>query len=92
MVALETVAIGMAGPDRQYAGLRQHCVLYTDATRALYRTRAELLAQTRRELKSAVLAEKRGGKLVGRLTYRRAGTCGHSGRGRFQGMLVTNVR
>ena len=57
MMALEAVAVGAvgaAGLDRQCTGLRQYCVLYTDATRALYRTRAELLAQTRRELKGAV--------------------------------------
>ena len=55
---------GAAGPDRQFAGLKRHCALYTDATRALYRTRAELLVQRRRELKGAVRAEKRGGKLA----------------------------
>ena len=67
MVALEAVVVWTAGaacPDRPYTGLRQHCVLYTDSTRALYRTRAELLAQTRRELKSAVRADKIGGKLA----------------------------
>ena len=67
MVALEAVAVGTAGaagPDRQFTGLKQHCVLYTDATRALYRTRAELLRQVRREVKGAVRAEKRGGKLA----------------------------
>ena len=67
MVALEAVTVGTegaAGPDRQYTGLRQHCVLYTDATRALYRTRAELMRQSRREVKGAVRAEKRGGKLA----------------------------
>ena len=38
LLALEAVAVGTAGaagPDRQYAGIKQHCVLYTDATRAL---------------------------------------------------------
>ena len=67
MVALEAVTVktaGAAGPDRQYTGLRQHCVLYTDATRALCRTRAELLKQSRRKVKGAVRAEKRGGKLA----------------------------
>ena len=67
MVALEAVTVGTAGaagPDRQYTGLRQHCVLYTDATRALYRTRAELMRQSRREVKGAVRAEKREGKLA----------------------------
>ena len=67
MVALEAVAAGTAGaagPDRQFTGLKQHCVLYTDATRALYRTRAELLRQIRREVKGAVRAEKKGGKLA----------------------------
>ena len=67
MVALEAVTVGTAGtagPDRQYTGLRQHCVLYTDATRALYRTRAELLRQSRREVKGVVRAEKRGCKLA----------------------------
>ena len=53
-----------AGPDRQCTGLKQHCVLYTDATRALYRTRAELLRQNRSEVKGAVRAEKRRGKLA----------------------------
>ena len=62
-VALEATA-GAAGPDRQYAGLRQCCVLYTDATRALCRTRVELWALNRREVKGAVRAEKRGGKLA----------------------------
>ena len=55
---------GTAGSDRQYAGLKQHCVLYTDAARALYRTWAELLAQTCREPKGAVRAEKKGGKMA----------------------------
>ena len=67
MVALEAVAVGTAGaagPDRQFTGLKQHCGLYTDATRALYRTRAELLRQIRSEVKGAVRAEKRGGKLA----------------------------
>ena len=67
MVALEAVTVGTAGaagPDRQYTGLRQHCALYTEATRALYRTRAELMRQSRREVKGAVRAEKRGGKLA----------------------------
>ena len=67
IVALEAVVVGTAGaagPDRQYTELRQHYVLYTDATRALYRTRAELLAQTCRELKDAVRADKIGGKLA----------------------------
>ena len=53
-----------AVPNRQYAGIKQHCVLYTDTKRALYRARAELLAQTRWELKGAVQAEKRGGKVA----------------------------
>ena len=63
LLALEAVAVGTAGaagPDRQFAGLKRHCVLYTDATRALYRTRAELLVQRRRDLKEAIRAEKRG--------------------------------
>ena len=67
MVALEAVTggtEGAAGPDRQYTGLRQHCTLYTDATPALYRTRAELMRQSRKEVKGAVRAEKRGGKLA----------------------------
>ena len=67
VVALEAMTVGTAGaagPDRQYTGLRQHCVLYTDATRALYRTRAELIRQSRREVKGAVRAEKRVGKLA----------------------------
>ena len=41
LLALEALAVGTAGaagPDRQYAGLKQHCILCTDAARALYRT------------------------------------------------------
>ena len=60
---LALVAVGTAGaarPDRQFTGLKRHCVLYTDATRALYRTRAELLMQRRKEVKGAARAEKRG--------------------------------
>ena len=64
---MEVVAVGTAGaagPDRQYARLQQHCALCTYATRALYRTWAELFVQTRREVKGVVRAEKRGGKLA----------------------------
>ena len=63
MVALQAVAVGnagVAGPDRQYAGLKQQCVLYTDATRARYRMKAELLAQTCREIKEAVRGQAGG--------------------------------
>ena len=63
MVALQVVAVGtagVAGPDRQYAWLKQHCVLYTDATRPLYRTKAGLLAQTCREIKGAVRGQAGG--------------------------------
>ena len=49
-------ALAVSTRDRQ-------CVLYTYATRALYRTRADLLAQVCREVKGAVRAKKRGGKL-----------------------------
>ena len=76
IVALEAAVVGTAsaaGPDRQYTGLKQDCVLYTAATRALYRTRAELLQQIRREVKGAVRAKKRGGPPPPR-TYRLAGT------------------
>ena len=41
------------GPDRQYAGLKQRCALYTEVTRAFIIARDELLAQNRRDIKEA---------------------------------------
>ena len=64
-MALEAVAVETAraaGPNMQYAGLKQHCVFYTDATRTLCSTRAELLAQNCREFKGTIRAEKKGGQ------------------------------
>ena len=46
-------AIGTEGPDRQYAGLKQRCALYTEVTRAFIIARDELLAQNRRDIKEA---------------------------------------
>lgn len=66
-------------------------MLYTDATRALYRTRAELLVQNHRKLKSTVRAEKRGGKLAAPSDIP-VGISGHSGCDRLQERLGTNVR
>ena len=60
-MALEAVAIATKGPtitNRQYVRLRLRCKLYTKATRALYRTRAELLVQGRREIRHAVRVKK----------------------------------
>ena len=57
-------AVVAAESDMQYAGLRQHCVLYIDVTRTLYRMRAELLAQIHRKVKRAAMAEKSSDKLA----------------------------
>ena len=95
LLALEAVAVGTAGaagPDRQFAGLKRHCALYTDATKALYRTRAELLVQRRREIKGAVRAEKRGGKLAAPQTSQRARTSGRSGRDRTPGGRIQDKK